>query len=123
MPDQRSPARPPAEPTTAVVVGRYAGTVDVLAQVLRASGVAVRAAAGIDVDGPAAIGSVLRAHPDAVVVLTLAPDDPTRELVAGRDRVVAVTWHPADERPDLPGARVVESGRIHADLAREVSSW
>lgn len=114
---------PPARRPASVVIGRYAGAVGVLAEVLVAAGVAVEAVAGVDAVGVAAVAAVVAAHPDAVVVLTLSPDDPTRDLLGARDRLVAVTWHPADERPDLPGARVVQAGQIRTDLPAAVSSW
>ena len=115
------PADPAPRQPTAVVIGRYAGAVGVLAEVLAAAGVVVEAAAGVDAVGLAAVAALVTANPDAVVVLTLSPDDPTRDLAVGR-RAVAVTWHPADERPDLPGARVVPAGQIRSGLAAAVRS-
>lgn len=113
----------------AVVLGCYTGTVGVLADVLRAGGVAVRTTAALDAAGGEEPRGVLRAAAalaggDAVVVVTLGPGDPTLEVALAAvlpSRVVAVTWHPPDERPPLPAAvRTVEAGRIIATLAQVV---
>lgn len=104
-----------------VVVGRYAGVVGVLTDLLAAAGVDVGTGAAGDTDG---IDAVRDALCDAdVVVLTAAPGDPTAAVAlhaaTGRDpaTVVAVTWHPDDELVPLPaGVRRVRAGRIRTGL-------
>ncbi|CAN5160125.1 hypothetical protein BH23ACT9_BH23ACT9_28010 [soil metagenome] len=109
-----------------LVLGRYAGTVGVIADLLTAAGVAVHGSGALDTDGADALAGLLVATADAVAVVTIAPSDPVLPLVLERilpDRVVAVTWHPVDERPDLPeGVTVVAAGRIHADLPTAIST-
>lgn len=111
-------------PTSAVVVGRYGGTVGVLAGILRGEGVDVTGTAALDTGGRADIDRVLAASAASVVVVTLVPGDAALDMVLSAvppDQVVAVTWHPADERPGLPvQVRVVAAGRIHADLTAAV---
>jgi hypothetical protein len=103
-------------------VGRYAGVVGVLAAWLAEDGVAVAGTAAVDAGDD--VGGCLAGAGSAVV--TAAPGDPTAEValaVLAPQRVVAVTWHPADERAGLPaGTRVVEAGRIRADLAAAVQA-
>ena len=114
-----------------VVVARYAGAVEVLVGLLRAGGHRVDDAAAIDRDGgrPGRRGSSgwpsPRARASSCVV---SPADPTLTLL-GRladdgTVVVAVSWHPPDERPDTRGlgSHIVPAGRIRLDLAATVTS-
>ncbi len=110
---------------TAVVVGRYAGAVGVLAEMLAVGGVDVVGTAAVDAGGVGAVATLLAAAaPRAVVVMTVAPGDPVLPLlhdIAPQTAVVAVTWHPADELPDVPrGATVVVAGAIRRTLADAV---
>lgn len=111
-------------PTPVVVVGRYGGTVGVLADILTGAGIAVGATASLDGGGPVAVRHALADGAASVVVVTVAPADAALDLVlavVAADRVVGVTWHPADERPPVPDAvTVVAAGGIHRDLAAAV---
>ncbi len=112
-----------------LIVSRYAGTADVLADLIRGdppAGTDIQTGA-VDRDGLASVQKRIAdagTHPSTVVVVTAAPGDPTLTLVTALipgHRVVAVTWHPDDERPPVPpGATVVLAGAIVATLAQTV---
>jgi hypothetical protein len=102
------------------VVGRYGGVVGVLAELIRGAGTPVAAAAALDADGRDAVLAAVAAAD--VVVCTTGPGDPTAAAAVTAPAVVAVTWHPPDERPPLPPrAVVVPAGRIRADLGGAVA--
>ena len=117
------PVSVPAAPV-AVVVGRYGGIVGVLADILEGGGVRVAGTAALDRGGAEEVRRLLDGRGGGVVVVSAAPSDATLSLaveVVAPARLVAVTWHPPDERPALPeGVAVVAAGRIHRDLADAV---
>lgn len=103
----------------ALVAGHHAGVVDVLAQLLVAAGIEVAATVAGDVELPeaASIGAV------DVAVVTCAPGEATLTRIRARMpavRIVAVTWHQADERTVPADVVVVPAGRIRADLPTAV---
>ena len=112
------------------MVARYAGAVDVLAELLRAGGHRVDHAAAIDRDGATRVEEVIRlaVATRACIVSVVSPADPTLALLGRLAEdgtvVVAVSWHPPDERPDTRalGAHIVPAGRIRLDLAATVTS-
>ena len=108
---------PEAPPVRAVVLGRYAGVVDVLANLLRTAGITVVTtwAANAD-DGP-----LPQPDNDVVPVIPVSPGDDTLDRLRERGctaHVVGVSWHPADEQPDpAPPVSLVHAGAITATLA------
>lgn len=109
------------------VMGRYLGVVGVLADVLRGAGLDVVVAwAADDPAGPPRPTTASLADADGiVVVVTVAPGDPTlQDLRADglADPVVAVTWHPSDELGEVPGPAVLLGpGEVLTGLADAVA--
>lgn len=115
-----------------VLVGRYAGVAEVLAELLRGADHDVRVVWAADREGSPG------GRPDppedlplagAVVVAQATPSDPTLATLQARGQlaaaagVVAVAWHPADEMPVLPpGTVVLRAGRVARDLVVVVQS-
>ena len=89
------------------VMGRYLGVVGVLADVLRGAGLDVVVTwAADDPAGPPRPTTANLADPGGiVVVVTVAPGDPTLQDLRTdglTGPVVAVTWHPPEERGAVP---------------------
>lgn len=97
---------PEAPPVRAAVLGRYAGVVEVLANLLRTDGITVVTtwAANAD-DGP-----LPQPDDDVVPVVPVSPGDDTLDRLRQRGstaHVVGVSWHPPDEQPDSRAPRHV----------------
>ncbi|MGI9018731.1 MAG: hypothetical protein ACR2HR_16770 [Euzebya sp.] len=111
-------------PPQVLIVGRYRGVLQVLAQML---GPTLRAeVVSLDEEGSQQLGRVVAraAATDRTVIVTTSPGDPSIDLVLARiapARIIAVVWHPPDQRPALPAqVRIVAAGRIADTLAAAV---
>ena len=109
------------------VMGRYLGVVGVLADVLRGAGLDVVVTwAADDPAGPPRPTTANLADPGGiVVVVTVAPGDPTLQDLRTdglTGPVVAVTWHPPEERGAVPGPAVLLGpGEVLTGLADAVA--
>lgn len=105
------------------MIGRYAGVVEMLADLLRASGFRVVRPVALDRGDPIAAPP----PPDvAAVVATTGPDDPAVHLLqetGWSGPLVVVTWHPPDELGPIPSdARRCSAGQIVARLPAVTSA-